>query len=296
MSTLQREFTRLSRQAGGSYKTVHDRTGMARRFVQHLRALNIQSRSVNHLKAKHIESYIEARKAEGISARSLQNEMATIRTVLHQAGRDRLADDSRLSNISLGISGASRMGTKDPLPDTVYDRIYQGALERDAGLAATLQLHRLLGLRAQEAVQAVQSLETWRHELDSGKPRLTVTYGTKGGRLRETSAINAELVSAAIDTARQIAAERHGRLIDRPELKTAMNYYHYHLRRLGLTGRQASQSLRYAWAQDSLNWHRQQGAGHKEALARVAMDLGHGDGRGEFVKRVYVQQMAGGKK
>lgn len=162
MSTLQRELIRLARQAGGSYKTVHDRTGMARRFVQHLRALNIQSRCVNQIKAKHIESYIEASKAEGISARSLQNEMTAIRTVLHQAGRDRLADDSRLSNASLGISGASRMGTKDPLPDEVYTRVYQNALERDAGLAATLQLHRLLGLRAQEVVQAVKSQETWR--------------------------------------------------------------------------------------------------------------------------------------
>lgn len=295
MSTLQRELTRLARQAGGSYKTVHDRTGMARRFVQHLRALNIQSRSVEQIKARHIESYIEARKAEGVSARSLQNEMAAIRTVLHQAGRDRLAEDHRLSNASLGLSGASRAGTKDPLPDTVFGRVYQNALVRDAGLAATLQLQRLLGLRAQEAVQAAQSLDTWRHELDAGKSRLTITFGTKGGRLRETSVIYPQQVNAAIDTARQIAAQRHGRLIDRPALKTAMDYYHYHLRQLGLTGRQASQSLRYAWAQDSLIWHRQQGAGHKEALARVAMDLGHGDGRGEFVKRVYVQQSAGGK-
>lgn len=29
--------------------------------------------------------------------------------------------------------------------------------------------------------------------------------------------------------------------------------------------------------------------------ARVAMDLGHGDGRDELVKQVYVQHAAGGK-
>lgn len=99
--------------------------------------------------------------------------------------------------------------------------------------------------------------------MDSGKPRLTVNYGIKGGRLSETSVINTEQVFAAIITACQIVAERHGRLIDLPELKTAMNYYHYHLLRLGLTGWQASQSLSNGRAQDSLNWNRQQSAGYK---------------------------------
>lgn len=73
MSTLQRELTRLSRQAGGSSETVNHRTGTGWRFVQHLRALNIQSRRVSHLKANHIESYIQVRKAKSISPRDLKN-------------------------------------------------------------------------------------------------------------------------------------------------------------------------------------------------------------------------------
>jgi hypothetical protein len=39
-----------------------------------------------------------------------------------------------------------------------------------------------MGLRSQEAVQSVQSLKTWRQALDRGDTRLTVVFGTKGGR------------------------------------------------------------------------------------------------------------------
>ncbi|MEA8500788.1 integrase domain-containing protein, partial [Salmonella enterica subsp. enterica serovar Muenster] len=42
----------------------------------------------------------------------------------------------------------------------------------DPGLAAALELSRLMGLRSQEAVQSVQSLKTWRQALERGDPRL----------------------------------------------------------------------------------------------------------------------------
>ncbi|CPR16678.1 Phage DNA binding protein [Brenneria goodwinii] len=58
MARLSREMQTLARQAGGSYKTVHDRLKIAERLASHLLSLNIQICSVQHLKAKHIESYI----------------------------------------------------------------------------------------------------------------------------------------------------------------------------------------------------------------------------------------------
>ncbi|WP_223881630.1 phage integrase N-terminal domain-containing protein [Affinibrenneria salicis] len=58
------------------------------------------------LKARHIESYVRERLEQGITKRSLQNEMAALRCLLKQAGRDRLAASERLSNKSLGLTGA----------------------------------------------------------------------------------------------------------------------------------------------------------------------------------------------
>ncbi len=83
---------RLAQQAGGSYKTVDDRIRLAQRFCERLvLAQNVQIRRVEQLKARHIEGYIRERLAQGITKRSLQNEMAAVRCILKQAGRDRLA-------------------------------------------------------------------------------------------------------------------------------------------------------------------------------------------------------------
>ncbi|GAA0347912.1 hypothetical protein GCM10009131_29040 [Morganella psychrotolerans] len=68
MSKLTKQLTTLARQGGGSFKTVADRSKMA--------ALNIQIRDVKHIKTYHIEKYIRSCQAEGISTRTLQNEMA----------------------------------------------------------------------------------------------------------------------------------------------------------------------------------------------------------------------------
>jgi hypothetical protein len=104
MGILEQEMKRLA-QAGGSHKTVHDRIKLAQRFCERLvLAQNVQIRRVEQLKARHIEGYIRERLAQGITKRSLQNEMAAVRCILKQAGRDRLAQSERLNNRSLGLS------------------------------------------------------------------------------------------------------------------------------------------------------------------------------------------------
>ncbi|ECE6741998.1 DNA-binding protein [Salmonella enterica subsp. salamae] len=288
MGILEQEMTRLARQAGGSHKTVHDRIKLAQRFCERLvMAQNVQIRRVEQLKARHIEGYIQERLAQGITKRSLQNEMAAIRSLLKQAGRDRLAQSERLNNRSLGLSGASRNGTKLAITPEHYRDVLEAARVKDPGMAAALELSRLMGLRSQEAVQSVQSLKTWQQALERGDLRLTVVFGTKGGRPRETIILDAGAVKKALDNALAVAEDRHGRLIDKPDLKTAMKYWHSQASRLGLTGAYSPHSLRYAWAQDAIRHYLAQGFCEKEALAMVAMDLGHGDGRGRYVAQVY---------
>ena len=284
---LRHNITRLAKQAGGSKKTVHDRIAIMERFFQYLRQSNIQTRSVEHLKGRHIVGYVHSRLAADISKRTVQNEMSAIRCVLEQAGRIKLADSEQLSNRTLGIGGASREGTRTAISDEQYKQVLHTAQEKDAGLAAAIRLARVLGLRGEEAVQSAQSLQTWKKELEQGKTHLTVVFGTKGGRPRQSRILNQPEVQQAVHNALTIANDRNGRLIDKPNLKEAMSYWRHQTTVLGLKGQISPHSLRYAWAQDAVRYYLEQGFSEKEALALTSMDLGHGDGRGRYVKRVY---------
>lgn len=288
MGLLDQEMKRLARQAGGSHKTVHDRIKLVQRFYERLVVVqNVQIRRVDQLKARHIEDYIHSRLAQGIAKRSLQNEMAAIRQILTQAGRDKLAISERIGNRSLGLSGASRNGTRRAITPEHYRQVLETAQVKDPGLAAVVELARLMGLRSQEAVQSVQSLRTWQQALARGETRLTVVFGTKGGRPRDTLILDAGAVKKAVDHALSVAELRNGKLIDKPDLKSAMKYWHGQASRIGLTGAYSPHSLRYAWAQDAIRHYLAQGFSEKEALAMTSMDLGHGDGRGRYVAQVY---------
>ncbi|GAB7195218.1 integrase domain-containing protein [Dickeya oryzae] len=287
MSRLSREMQTLARQAGGSHKTVHDRLKIAERFASHLLSLNIQIRTVQHLKAKHIECYIAERLEQGITLRTLHNEMAAVRVMLRIAGRNKLADAERLSNKALGLSGASRDGTRKAITQERYQAALATLQQKDAGLALTLQLARMMGLRSQEAVQCSQSLQTWATALERSDEQLTVVFGTKGGRPRQTRVLDREALTQTVNQALAVAAVRNGRLIDKPDLKSAMNRWRSQTALAGLKGQYSPHSLRYAWAQDAIRYYRQQGFSNREARSLVSMDLGHGDGRGRYVERVY---------
>ncbi|EJC1235578.1 integrase domain-containing protein [Salmonella enterica] len=289
MGKLGGEMKALAKHCGGSHKTMNDRIHIVQRFDQHLRALNVQIQRVAQIKVRHIENYINERLAQGISKRTLQNEMASLRAVLQQAGRKQVAEHEWLTNKSLGLSGASRNGTRQAITPEHYHHVH--AQMKDPGLAAALELARLMGLRSQEAVQSVQSLKTWKQAVERGDTRLTVVFGTKGGRPRETVILDAGAVKKALDNALAIAESRNDRLIDKPDLKSAMDYWHNQAARMGLTGAYSPHSLRYAWAQDAIRHYLAQGFSRKESLAMVAMDLGHGDGRGRYVAQVYGQTL-----
>lgn len=279
----------LARQAGGSHKTVHDRLKIAERLAGHLLSLNIQIRTVQHLKTKHIECYIAGRLEQGITLRTLHNEMAAVRVMLRTAGRNKLADSEQLSNEALGLGGASRDGARRAITPERYQAALAILQQKDIGLALTLQLARMMGLRSQEAVQCSQSLPTWAAALDRGDERLTVVFGTKGGRPRETLVLNRKAVQQVVHQAQAVAVTRNGRLIDKPDLKSAMNRWRSQTALAGLKGQYSPHSLRYAWAQDVIRHYQQEGFSQRETYALSSMDLGHGDGRGRFVKQVYAK-------
>lgn len=286
---LSKQLVTLARQGGGSFKTVSDRSKIASRFSERLATLNIQIRDVSHIKTKHIENYIRSRQVENISSRTLQNEMAALRSILSQGGRNVLANPAheKLSNQALNISGASREGTKVAISDERLKEIISTVSEKDRGIALGIQLARYIGLRAEETVQSAKSLKTWRKSLLAGENNVRVVFGSKGGRPRDATIFERDRVVALLNEAIRYVDDNNGKLIDKPTLHQALDRYHNVLRESGMTGIHAPHSLRYAYSQDAVNHHLENGMSRKEAEALVSMDLGHGDGRGDYVARIY---------
>ncbi|HFI7842714.1 TPA: integrase domain-containing protein, partial [Escherichia coli] len=236
---------------------------------------------------RHIECYIEERLEQDIGLRTLQNDMAALQAVLRQAGRRQVVEHPRLTNKALGVSGASRNGTRRAITPEHYQQVMEKARTEDAGLAAALEIARLMGLRSQEAVQSSQSLKTWLKAIERGENRLKVVFGTKGGRPRYTTVLDTGAVRKALEKSLLVADRHNGRLIDKPDLKMALESWHKQVIKVGLKGEFSPHSLRYAWAQDAIRHYLAQGFSEKESLALTATDLGHGDGRGRWVKQVY---------
>ncbi|WP_168385865.1 integrase domain-containing protein [Erwinia amylovora] len=289
MAKLNKNLMTLARQAGGSFKTVSDRMKIADRFAERLLKLNIQIRDVKNIKTGHVELYIRSRLTEDISKRTLQNEMAAIRALLRVAGKTFMADPSheKLSNEALNISGTSRDGKKVAITDDYYRQVLSSAEKKDKGVACAIRLSRLLGLRTEEAVQSVKSLRTWQKNLDNNEGKVRIVFGTKGGRARDTTIIKREETIQAIRQAIQYAEENNGRLINKSSLHLAIERYRNIARDAGLVGEFAPHSLRYAYTQVVTAFHLNKGFSLKEAQALASMDLGHGDGRGHYVARVY---------
>lgn len=66
-----------------------------------------------------------------------------------------------------------------------------------------------------------------------------------------------------------------------------MQKYHRLAREVGLVGKYAPHSLRYAYCVDKIIELRDAGCNRKEATSLAANFLGHGDGRGRYVSMVY---------
>ncbi|ATY89411.1 integrase domain-containing protein [Pectobacterium atrosepticum] len=289
MAKLNKNLVTLARDGGGSFKTLNDRMKIADRFAERLKRLNVQIRDAKNIKPRHIEMYIRSRQEEKISIRTLQNEMSAIRSILRAAGKTIMANPEHesLSNRALGIFGASRDGSKVAIPDSIYQSILEKVSVADKGAAAAMELSRLLGLRTEETIQSVKSLKTWQKALQNGDEKVRIVFGTKGGRPRDTTIIERDRLISAVNNAIHITSENNGRLINRPALHLAIERYRNTVRDAGLVGKYAPHSLRYAYTQDATKLHIKKGFSKEEVDALVSMDLGHGDGRGRYVARVY---------
>jgi site-specific recombinase XerD len=285
--SLKEELTKFATRAGGAHKTVSDRQNIAGRLADTLKAQNIQIKEIDHLKSRHIEAYMKQREADGLSLRSRQNEMAALRGILREAGRNTLADSERISNKALGINNASRDGTHRAMPQDRYNELTASLAEsNNKDALACVQLQFTLGLRCEEAIQANKSLNAWEKQLIQGES-VRAIYGTKGGRSRDIRPVDCQKALEAVRYALERAKENGGTIINKDNLQSAGEHLAYVLRSHGCVGEYSPHSLRYSFACASIERYETQGFSHKDALAMTSQDLGHGDGRGRYIEQVY---------
>nr|VUD23440.1 DNA-binding protein [Salmonella sp. NCTC 7297] len=99
--------------------------------------------------------------------------MAALRSILQQAGRRQVVEHSRLTNKALGLAGASRNGTNRAITPEHYQQVLENAREKDAGLAATLELAKADGATlagSGTVLSVIENVETgagaWRNPAD----------------------------------------------------------------------------------------------------------------------------------
>ena len=290
---FQASIVAVMARLGGSHLTREARERTAAKFSTLMyEAGYTHLASPTDISGKHLRAYIAARQAKSPGVRTLQNELAHLRSVLRVVGKQATANTPSLSNESLGINGGSRLGSKTAISREDFLAITERAERQNRpGMAALLRLERHIGLRGNEAIHAREdTLRRWERELQADG-RIAVLAGTKGGRPRTVDVSDRTSASAAILFALLVCTKQNGFLVVRANgspaggLKQARRIYHSWAHRNGVQ----PHSARYAFARDQLDGYLSRGFSAREALMAVSQDLGHGDGRGRWVKSVYMR-------
>ncbi|MFL9987122.1 integrase domain-containing protein [Paraburkholderia sediminicola] len=296
--SLTADLCRAARRARGKQGnlTYEGREQALARFAGFLWNAGFQIHTTGQLKEKHIRAWSADMDARSRSKRTIANNLAHVRTALEGIKRRPFAD--KMSNAELGISGASRAGTKRPMNREEFEPYRAAVAAIDPGIAMVLELQLEFGLRAEEGVRCVKSLADWERTLFNafGDGLVTIIHGTKGGKARRGPPLDRQRAAALVKRAIELSQRYGGKLVRKPDLKRAMDRYHYLVRKAGMTGESAPHSLRYAYTVEHLRRMREAGVSRREAAAGVSTWLGHGDGRGTWVEQVYGRAaLAGGE-
>ena len=242
---------------------------------------------------KQMRQFLEHR-AQSVTARSVQLEASHLRRAISGAGRqlnDVRDPKNSWSSARMGVPSASRIGGKAAADPAKYAEARELMPE---DIRAAIGLVEAIGLRQKEAVMSGDSLKEWARELAKIDSReqgayLKIIDGTKGGRPRYTfiEPKQIESVSKAVLDAQNSPA-KNGSVIDSANLKDALKRYSNCLYRLGFRGDDSGHGLRRSFAQKQYVYYRETGLDERLALKRLSQDLGHGDGRGTWVKNNYL--------
>ena len=246
---------------------------------------NVQIRSISQLKEKNVENWLRNGREKGLSSRTLQNRLTAVRAVLTQAERyDTL---SRLQNTAkkVGFAGASRDGVRKPPGDDQLKQMLSNV--NHEGVRICLQMMNEFGLRQKEAIMSAGSLDKWLKDITADRHgRFMLVQGSKGGRPREIWPNDPQRAVALVSKAIDFSRSNGGKLVD-GDLKQALSKFNRVASQAGFSGLHSPHSLRYAFAQRTINRLMQSGWDKRLALAFTSQVLGHGDGRGRWIDQVY---------
>jgi site-specific recombinase XerD len=238
--------------------------------------------------ANQFRKYVAVRKSQGIGNRTIQNEASHIRRAIDGAGRH-IDAANIFSNKNLEVPSATRIGEGLAIPVDMYMQALDAA---GLTVQALMRLQHSLGLRMEEAISSIGSLRSWNRVLDNGSWDLTISEGTKGGKIR-TVHIHAEIRQSVVDAVRGAlsvtASGKHHFYPSAKNVESAKTLYGEELARLGLKDQYSSHSLRRAFAVIDYQLYLGKGYEEKASLSRVSQDLGHGDKRGRYVWNNYIK-------
>lgn len=278
----------LNRKVGGAHLTIQARDGHLREFAQWCKDRNFQIQRADQIKEKHIRGFMESLISSN-TERTRQNKLSALRVIIRETGKTKFADG--IGTRDMGVQQASRDGTKRGLSENEYAEILNKVNEFDRGCALAVELCRELGLRRQEVLMAdARTLRRWAERIEAGQ-KIDVIRGTKGGRYRETTPANKELALDAIRRAYDFASQGKGQgfLVPAGGLRESLKRFTNVCSRAGMNGEKSPHSLRYTYAIDRLGQLREQGYSRRDAASIVSQDLGHGDGRIDYVLQVYAK-------
>ena len=292
---LRADLNRIGYQLGRAHLTQEARRATFTTFAQAMREKGYGIKSAEQIGGRHLQAFVECRVAQGVSGRTIANEMSHVRAVLIHCGKEGLARNPAYGNKALGIERSSRIGTKQPLSDAA-SRGFQEQMDRlgRSAIGIVLELQRAFGLREAEAIRGgnAETLVRWHRELQ-GRGYVRVVEGTKGGRARDVHPADLDRARIAIERAQAtLAASGQRNLVTLADgaaamgLRQALGIYRNLCHRAGIQ----SHAARYAFAQERMQAYRNDGLSEREARAATSLDLGHGDGRGRYVASVYASE------
>ena len=253
---------------------------------------------------KQLRIFLEER-ATKLSARSVQNEASHIRRAIEGSGRDigNVRDPKNSwSSARLSVPSASRIGGKAAADPEKY-AVARGEGRLASDISAGTILSESIGLREKEMIMSGRSLDEWTRDLQKEESKvrgvyLNVIWGTKGDKPRWTY-IHPSRVEKAIAAVAEAAESArmnpsgYGHVIHADTLKDQKARYSNALYQAGLRGDDSGHGLRRLFAQDSYRLYREAGHSEKDALRRLSVDLGHGEGRGRWVWNNYLSGGSG---
>lgn len=277
------------KQTRSASKTIENRVLSIKKLCRFLRKENIQIRHPKHLKLKHIQDWIKfERTVNHLVDRRIQCLLADLRVTLRALELNALAD--RVITKDFGVAGASRAGTGRAIPTPMFfERIRR---VKDVGVLAALFLMFVFGFRKREAVMCrLDTLQRFQAEI-TRQSYVRLVQGAKSNRPRDVFYLSKEASLLVVDKCIQIASSNaRGTLIKSKNLRAAKGKFERVAGKAGFVGRYSSHSIRYSWTVRSVLRYFDLGHGEREALLLTARDLGHGDGRIGYVRRVYAREM-----